>query len=213
MSRRPGLTVLSSAVLLGFVLVGCSGGSGNDDGATDPASNTTSAAPTTSASASPDGYVPASADGPAQNVPEPTKPPLADEESVEGAQAFLDYLSDVRVYAWQTGDTTILRDITAPACDYCFEEYDAIDDLYADGGWATSTREQLTILDSELPVDEYGFQAPKAHLTLPGIQVWDSSGKKTQDESAVDSPQNTAILHLNHMDGAWEFVYATPSGG
>nr|WP_245195234.1 DUF6318 family protein [Kocuria subflava] len=152
----------------------------------------------------------ASAEGPAQNVPKPSKPALADEESVEGAQAFLDYLSDARVYAWQTGDTSILRDITAPACDFCLEEYDAIDEHYADGGWATATRETITILDDDLPTDEYGFPAPKVHVTLPGIKAWNQDGDLTQEEDEINDPQNEAIMHLNFMDGEWEYVYATP---
>lgn len=155
-------------------------------------------------------YTPASADGPARNVPKPTKPPLADEESREGAQAFLDYLAETRAYAWQTGDTSLVREITAPACNFCLEEYDSIDSHYRDGGWATAGREDLTILDEDLPVDEYGFYAPKTHVTLPEIKVWDQGGQLTQEEQEVDDPQNETILHLNHMDGKWEYVQATP---
>lgn len=206
MVRGFGVLSVSAVLLLGGVLTGCGDASSNDDASPTSASTT----PSASGSASADGYVEASADGPAQNVPEPTKPALADEESVEGAQAFLDYLSDARVYAWQTGDTSILRDITASACDFCLEEYDAIDEHYADGGWATSTRETITILGEDLPTDEYGFPAPKVHVTLPGIKAWNQDGDLTQEEEEIDDAQNEAIMHLNYMDGEWEYVYATP---
>lgn len=208
MVRGFGVLSVSAVLLAGGVLTGCGDTSTNDDGDASPGS----ASPTESASASgsADGYVEASAEGPAQNVPKPSKPAVADEESVEGAQAFLDYLSDARVYAWQTGDTSILRDITAPACDFCLEEYDAIDEHYADGGWATSGREELTILDEDLPKDEYGFYAPDVRLTFEGISVWDSDGELVQEEEPVDSPDEVAVMHLNHMDGEWEYVYATP---
>ncbi|NKE10743.1 DUF6318 family protein [Kocuria subflava] len=202
---------MSAVLLVGGVLTGCGDTSTNDDGDASPGS----ASPTESASASggADGYVEASAEGPAQDVPKPSKPAVADEESVEGAQAFLDYLSDARVYAWQTGDTSILRDITAPACDFCLEEYDAIDEHYADGGWATSGREELTILDDPMPVDDYGFPAPRVKSKFEGITIWDSTGAVVEELEPIDSPDHVALMHLNHMDGEWELVMPTPVQG
>lgn len=208
MSRRTGVAALSTMAVLTWALVGCST---DDDGQpTGPSPSATATADATGGETESE-YIPASADGPAQNVPRPTKPALADEESAEGAQAFLDYLADARSYAWQTGDTSLVREITAPACDFCIEEYDAIDEHYRDGGWATASLEEVTILDNDLPKDEHGFPTPRVHLTLPEIKVWDDNGNITQEENSIDSPDDTALMHLNYIEGKWEYVYSTPA--
>ena len=108
------LVLPATAMVAAVLLTACAP---TDDGPDDASSSTASEAASSSSSSeaatakSPgsDGeYVEASADGPAQNVPKPEKPTLADEESYEGAQAFLDYLADTRAYAWQTGDTSLI---------------------------------------------------------------------------------------------------------
>ncbi len=113
-------------VLAALLLTGCAPG---DDGAAASPSGATASAtststtPVTSAESTPGStpadYVPASLDGPAQNVPKPVMPALAKEESREGAQAFLDYWSDAMWYAYQTGDTSYARDIISPSCEVC----------------------------------------------------------------------------------------------
>lgn len=210
MSRRTGVAALSTMAVLTWALVGCS--TDDDDGQpTGPSPSATATADATGGETESE-YIPASADGPAQNVPRPTKPALADEESVEGAQAFLDYLADARSYAWQTGDTSLVREITAPACDFCIEEYDAIDEHYRDGGWATGGREVLEILDTTLPRDEYGFPAPRVRSTFDGITLWDKSQQIIEELDPINSADHVSIMHLNYMEGAWEYVHATPVG-
>lgn len=148
------LVLPATAMVAAVLLTACAP---TDDGPDDASSSTASEAASSSSSSEAsaektpgaDGeYVEASADGPAQNVPKPQKPALADEESYEGAQAFLDYLADARAYAYQTGDTTLIREITAEECGNCYEEYDDIDAIYESGGgplqgvmnWISSTR-------------------------------------------------------------------------
>lgn len=188
-----------SAVLVTGVLTGCA--SHND--------TTASESPTPSTSTTGE-YMPASADGPAQNVPKPTKPPKADEESVEGAQAFLDYLSDARAYAQQTGDTSIARELTAQECESCMNLYKTIDDLYRSGGWASRGHEKITILSQDLPVDSYGFYAPKAKITAETLTSWDSTGEVIQESTAEQASEERVIVHLDYRDGEWSYLIASP---
>src|SRR5699024_7528270 len=53
----------------------------------------------------PTDYIPASADGPAQNVPEPNLPAVATENTEEGAKATLEYFWEAEAYASLTGET------------------------------------------------------------------------------------------------------------
>ena len=176
-------------LLLGGVLTGCDDASSNDDASPTSASTT----PSASGSASASEYVEASADGPAQNVPEPTKPALADEESVEGAQAFLDYLSDARAYAQQTGDTSLAREVTAEECYSCIETYDSIDEIYEAHGWASRGRESVTITSPELPVDEYGFYAPTVEVDYEGTTVWNREGDV---ERQISPGEFLSLIHI-----------------
>ena len=87
----------AAAMVAATLLTACGPtGDGPDDAsssmASEVASSPSSSESTADKTPGSDGeYVEASAEGPAQSVPKPEKPALADEESYEGAQAFLDY--------------------------------------------------------------------------------------------------------------------------
>ncbi|MDO5617297.1 DUF6318 family protein [Kocuria sp.] len=210
---RGGVVLGFSAVVFTVgVLTGC--GDTNDDAGGDPSATSTSASGSGSGSASASGgeYVEASAEGPAQNVPEPTKPALADEESVEGAQAFLDYLSDARAYAQQTGDTSLAREVTAKECQSCMNLYDTIDDLYEAGGWASRGYEKVTVISKELPVDSYGFYAPEVSVDAEDITAWGPGGEVVQEVSGEESSDESLAMHLAYLDGEWTYITGAPVG-
>lgn len=207
MSRRFAVLSASAVLLFSGALTACN----NDDDGGDPAptETTTSAAAASSAPAK-DEYVPASSEGPAKNVPKPTKPDLADEESVEGAQAFLDYLSDARAYAQQTGDTSLAREVTAEECYSCMNLYDTIDDLYDQGGWASRGYEKMTILSDDLPVDSYGLYAPEASVDAETLTFWDPDGNVVDEASGEDFSDDGLLVHMDYRDGRWTYVTAGP---
>lgn len=209
--------VLPAAVVLAVSLLSACGPTGDDpDGA--PSSSASEAASSSSASEASaketpgaDGeYVEASADGPAQNVPKPEKPALADEESYEGAQAFLDYLADTRAYAWQTGDTSLIREITAEECENCAVEFEDIERIYDEGGWATSGRESINIIDSDMPVDSYGYPSPRAEVDFEGLTVWDASGQVWDTVDPISGKEDPIYFHLSHDGGGWVLIQPTP---
>ncbi|WP_368811811.1 DUF6318 family protein [Kocuria sp. CPCC 205263] len=129
-------TVVGGVVLAALLLTGCGP---DDDGAAASPSSTASSAATSSSEPGPDAtpadYVPASLDGPAQNVPKPVMPDLAKEESRDGAQAFLDYWSDAMWYANQTGDTSYIREVVSEACELCDDQFAVIENVYDEGAW------------------------------------------------------------------------------
>lgn len=210
MVRGFGVLSVSAVLLVGGVLTGCGDTSANDDGDASPGS----ASPTVSASASAsaDGYVEASAQGPAQNVPTPSKPALADEESVEGAQAFLDYLSDARAYAMQTGDTSFARDVTSETCESCMQDFDTIDGHYEAGGWGSSGRESFTVLSEELALDsQYGVYAVQTKLDFEGLTFWDDRGQPTMEKKAEDHSHDQVTAYMDYRDGGWVFITTGPA--
>lgn len=213
--RSAPLAALSCAVML--LLASCSEAENADSSGTETTTSVASSAapspspsPTPSAEATSDEYVPASADGPAQNVPKPVKPALADEESYEGAQAFLDYLADARAYAWQTGDTSLLRGIVEnETCPECFEEYKDIEDHYLKGGWATGGQEEIKIIDKDMPVNSLSLPAPRVQVSFDGIKVWNSKGILIQDEPADSGAEDLVYNHMQYKDDHWIHLMVT----
>lgn len=210
------LVLPATAMVAAVMLTACAP---TDDGPDDASSSTASEAASSSSSSeaatdkSPgsDGeYVEASADGPAQNVPKPEKPTLADEESYEGAQAFLDYLADTRAYAWQTGDTSLIREITAEECEKCAVEFEDIERIYDEGGWATSGRESIKIIDSDMPVDSYGYPSPRAEVDFEGLTVWGASGQVWDTVDPISGEEDPIYFHLSHDGGGWVLIQPTP---
>ena len=209
------LVLPATAMVAAVLLTACAPA---DDGPDDASSSTASEAASSSSfseaatdkSPGSDGeYVEASADGPAQNVPKPEKPALADEESYEGAQAFLDYLADTRAYAWQTGDTSLIREITAEECESCTEEYDEIDGLYEGGGWASAGRDEINLTDKDMPVNSYGFPAPRAEVGYEGMTKWSSSGDVTEKFPPIEAKENILYIHMEFLDQQWVYVVTT----
>ncbi|EZP43386.1 hypothetical protein BW36_00475 [Micrococcus luteus] len=88
-------------------------------------------------------YVPASADGPAQNVPKPKMPAAMKEETKEGAEAAIRYFWDVHYYAEQTGDTELLDSLYSEYCEFCQFSSNDLQMIYKDGGWYTGTEVQI----------------------------------------------------------------------
>ncbi|MUN62996.1 hypothetical protein GMA12_07550 [Kocuria sediminis] len=154
--------------------------------------------------------MPASLDGPAQNVPKPVMPALAREESREGAQAFLDYWSDAMWYAYQTGDTSYARDITSSACEACLAELDELDSVYDDGSWAIGARESLTIEQAELFEAGDGVYKPVVvYVREPGQLVSDAGVQL----NAPGEPGDKSVLYMDFAEQGWIYITLAPIAG
>ena len=146
------LGTLGLAVIL--VLGGCSesGGDPNAEAAEkNSISPSSSESPTESAtpSATPTPtavYKPATAEGPAENVPLPVMPELAKEESKEGLVAFGDYWFSLINYGYETGDPTPVKEISAPECSICQSFYEDLEEGYVNEDWIQGGK--LNVLSS-----------------------------------------------------------------
>src|SRR3712207_1956393 len=117
---RTGMAAL--AVAASLALAGCNPGDSPGPGATAAPSATdlatTSASPTPTPTPAAD-YKPADASGPAQNVPVPVLPEVAKTETKEGAEAFTKHWFSILSYAYETGDTAVLSELSKPECTFC----------------------------------------------------------------------------------------------
>lgn len=65
----------------------------------------------------------------------PPIPAAMNNENAEGAEAFAKYYLASYSYSRKTGDVEQLKEFTHPDCEWCQENIQKIEDVYADKGW------------------------------------------------------------------------------
>lgn len=126
-------------------LVACSQAAGDPGGGSpSPAPPSVSASATPTPTPTPSAtYKPASADGPAENVPVPVMPEEAKLESKEGLEAFARYWYELVNYGFETGDVEPIRAISGPDCAVCKNFYQMVESGYQNEDWIVGG--QLTV--------------------------------------------------------------------
>ncbi|WP_298710373.1 DUF6318 family protein [Micrococcus sp. 2A] len=145
------------------------------DGGTAPSSGSGSGPASATASGP---YVPASAEGPAQNVPKPVMPEVMKEETQEGAEAAVKYFWETVYYMQQTGDAGLEQEISGPTCKFCEHHKNSIMKLHGDGGWMVS--ETATIHSAITRPSKNGYTSTIL-LNMSKEEFFEKSG----DEIAV----------------------------
>lgn len=207
-------TVVGGVALAALLLTGCS--PDDDDGAAASSSSTASSAAASSSEPGPDAtpadYVPASLDGPAQNVPKPVMPDLAKKESRDGAQAFLDYWSDAMWYAYQTGDTSYARDIISPHCEVCLDELSEVELAYKASQWLTGGRQVFEVQDSVVQRATDGIYKPVVKYKNDEVRLVGDQGLVDTVEPDPNS-DDPLLVYLDYQDQAWIYITMAPLPG
>lgn len=160
-SRRA--AVLAALVLAtGLALPGCAHSGAPPNAATSPsAAPATSTAAPTSAAPTPAPspvYKPATANGPAQNVPVPVLPAKAKEFSKAGLEAFARYWYSTLGYAFETGDVAPLMAITDAGCTTCANVKETVVPWHEEGRWIVGGKMNVHSSESKFvktPDDNY----------------------------------------------------------
>ncbi len=114
---------------------------------------TSSGSPTPTATQSPtpsetEKYEPATADGPAKNVPVPEMPALAKENSEEGAASFAEYFFDLINYTGESTDSAPIGKLSTEQCQECFESViDPADHSKSIGEWQVGGDYKISLVD------------------------------------------------------------------
>lgn len=212
---RVGALGLAAVLVLG----GCSG-SGEEPGA--EAAQTSSGSPspsrsagsgaeasgTASASASPTptpsvaAYKPATAEGPAENVPLPVMPELAKEESKEGLEAFAEYWYALANYGLETGNTLPLEGISGADCELCVNLYRMMNNGYKNDDWVLGGKLEVVAIHSD-----YVLTSKQAYQVL--IQVKQAPLEYRGPQGTlygVNDGINPASVHMveaTYSSGGW----------
>ncbi|MGW9402624.1 DUF6318 family protein [Arthrobacter sp. NPDC055585] len=163
-------------------LVALSACSGSDDPGADAAqspsasvSETVSLAPSPSAT-----YKPASAEGPAENVPLPVMPEEAKVDSKEGLIAFARYWYELVNYGYETGDVQPIKTVSRPECTDCSRYYRVVSDGYDSSDWIVGAHITVLGIDSAYVLTSEGryqvlvqFKQDAFELQGPDNRIYD----------------------------------------
>lgn len=154
-------------------------------------------------------YIPASADGPAQNVPEPKLPAVATENTEEGAEATLKYFWEAIDYARLTGETEQLQLVSSDNCEFCTGFFEDWSTAYEAGQWAVShgnVEDEVTEVwlghdeDQNVPTADVMFS-----VSDPAVDLYNSGGDLEQaSESSTEATEWFAILLYDATAQRWE---------
>lgn len=201
------LGVLGLAAIL--VLGGCSGSSGEpnaeaaENGSSSPAAAESStplpsATPTPTAAA----YQPATAEGPAENVPLPVMPEIAKEESKEGLEAFGKHWFSLVNYGYETGDPSPVREISAPECERCEIFYSDLEKGYVDDDWIQGGKININSTGTQFVKTPQGSYQLLLSIRQDALANRGPNGK-VFFEAPIDEQTTAQIMEATYLSGHW----------
>ncbi|WP_155848484.1 DUF6318 family protein [Arthrobacter sp. 35W] len=147
-------------------------------------------------------YKPADASGPAQNVPVPVKPAIADEFSKEGIEAFAKYWYATLDYAYESGDLGPLGAITGPNCEACAGATKTVTKWFSDGRWIAGGRFDISATQSKFVETDEGLYQVIIQLKLEEASFYGTDGKLSNTVPA--SALLGDIIEARHDGHTWK---------
>lgn len=197
---KPRLLVIP--LITAFVLTSCQPSEPSEDPPPSATAETTQAvtpSPTVSATPTPK---PATAEGPAENIPVPDMPESARENSKNGAISFAEHYFDIINYSTATTTSDELKKLTSRECQLCGERFiDPLDTAVLNSAWQVGGEYSYRLIDLLEPTANraiaiFNFSsAPQAIYMEPNDSVveWDAV--------------NDGIVSFEmEFDGSWEVV-------
>ena len=213
---------LSSALGLAVVLVlgGCAG-SNDDPGAEAAESSSSSASPSSTAGVSEDAsesasatptrtaslaaaYKPASAEGPAENVPLPVMPELAKQESSEGLREFARYWYALLNYSFETGNVDSLKQVSGADCVLCKRAYEMLDIGYENEDWILGGKFVVHGTQSNYVLTSRSQYQVLAHVEQDAIEYRGPEAKVYETDEGL-SADTVHMLEAAYVDNGWFF--------
>jgi len=159
---------------------------------------TTGPSPTTATSAV---YKPATDQGPAENVPVPVLPDAAKEHSKAGLIAFTEHWYSALGYAFETGDTQPLSDITGNACEPCESIKKSVTSWNSKGRWISGGR--MTVVRTETSfetLDDGTYQVLTMVQQTP-VKYFNADKALVEDMGAT--PTIVDVFAAKYDSGRW----------
>ncbi|WP_156372327.1 DUF6318 family protein [Arthrobacter sp. Leaf337] len=190
-----------------LVLTACNGGSntpgngGPSESASASASATSTPSPTPTPSAA---YKPADAKGKAQNVPVPVLPEAAKAETKEGLEAFAQYWYSTLSYAYETGDTSPMDEISGTGCANCDEAKKVIANWNSGGRWLEGGKITTPAIETTFKVASDGNYQVIVQVQQSEIRAYKSDG--SQSDSVIPASDVAQIFMANRSPKGWQLA-------
>nr|WP_277351858.1 DUF6318 family protein [Arthrobacter sp. SF27] len=165
------------------------------------AAETATSAPTPSATPK---YKPASAEGPAKNVPVPEMPELAKEDSKKGLEAFTLYWYDLLNYAYESGDVERLQGITNESCVRCSDVAKNIKEWHSEGRWQVGGKVEIDGTGTDFVSNSAGEYHVAIQLVSGELRYYLADG--TLHGTTPESDMQVDVLVARYEEGSWQTV-------
>lgn len=210
----------AGAVFLAL-LTGCGGSGGAEQpsassSAADTPSSSAGAEPsasgsaTASASASAE-YKPATADGPAENVPVPEMPAVAKEHTKEGYEAFVRYWVDLVNYSNESGTTEIITSLTNRNCGSCKNIIGTVEYNADNGRWMVGGKWEVESVYTSMAEDTQGYIRGQMIFNQAAIKTYSEGG--VEASSASESGELRPEVILEYSGESWILIGIGTSEG
>ncbi len=206
----------AAAVAAVLVLGGCSGSGEPEAEAAENRSS--SASPSGSASASETAtqtatptptptaaYKPATAEGPAENVPLPVMPELAKEKSKEGLEAFAEYWYSLINYGYETGDAEPVRAISSSPCSVCDVYYETVDLGFKNQDWMAGSLVKVRDVHSDFILTPEGYYQVLIQITQKDLEYYGPNGVDYGPMDGLQSPI-AQLIEASYDGTSWRAV-------
>ncbi len=152
----------------------------------------------------PDGVLVRPAEHAASTYTLPELPQAATENSERGAEAAAEHYLALLVYAWNTGDTTPLADMSDPNSEFANTYITNIGELYSHG-WADGTASKITRVLRVEPMEPNGTDVPE-NTVFVKFRISSIDGKEcngTRLKVQESEYESTLSFLMTWQDGKW----------
>lgn len=131
-------------------------------------------------------------------APDPDDYPGMDEETPEGAEQFTRYFASAMFWGYQTGSSSLLKEISGESCDACAETINEIDS-------ANSEEKRWSEVQLEDAVLEEGEGEEFDHTIGYGVVVSEHSEYDNDSGERIEVPRSRYSfgLGVDWRDGEW----------
>ena len=152
----------------------------------------------------PDGVLVRPAEHAASTYTLPELPQAATENSERGAEAAAEHYLALLVYAWNTGDTTPLANMSDPNSEFANTYITNIEELYSHG-WADGTASKITRVLRVEPMEPNGTDVPE-NTVFVKFRISSIDGKEcngTRLKVQESEYESTLSFLMTWQDGKW----------
>lgn len=196
------LAVAATGIMAAATLGACSDGEQSSgaavsSGAEPPASSSPEPSMSGGYVVGPDGKLLKPTDAPVPVLPE--TPASITENTPEAAEDFARYFVAVTEYAWNSGDTTRLKEISTEDCVLCEQTIAAIADEHTSSSWTVGLRYEITSAEDAILISEQeDMYAVVLHVRSSSMASYD--GKSVQPYGPFDE---LIELHTCRTGDVW----------